>query len=586
VPKNKGKVLLVDDNVALLEMMARYLKHNGFKVEEAESGEDGLRQAKQTLPHLVVLDSMMPDMDGLKVLKSLKADRNTREIPVLMLTALNRKERVAEALENGAVDYVVKGSISSRVLCERIGQLVTKRKDEMEGATTESAPSEEPARGIPGREQIITKAEMRTRISKLAARDEAPEAVVRIIRLVAKRPVPAAEWADEIRRFPQIAEKFTALARSGLWEKANEGDDLHSLAAHRGTEYMNHTGVMLALTESFTRYGDKDIQEQFQHWQHCLACATIARGIALYNGWGNTDTAFTAAMLHDIGLPMMRKYMEKESLAVREVIYHSADPLCEVEQALLGTDHAQFAAALLKGWGISHEIVEAVEMHHTEWEKAREAAKYNPAVVALVQLADTLAKAWSSDIPSVANVSEPADEMMNFLALREGSIEAARRSLDESYAGLEDALLGKIRDSIPNEAGERAAPDALAGTKIGIVDDASPRIDPLRLFLEARNASPLHIKPDEAEKFAPECDSLVYRLRKPVQKTPAFTLLRKLEQDSARKIPAVLVVQRKEDIELIRTKPEVKAKVLRYPYSLAVIADLLTETAEVETTPV
>jgi putative nucleotidyltransferase with HDIG domain len=586
VPKNKGKVLLVDDNVALLEMMARYLKHNGFEVLEAESGEDGLRQAKQTLPHLVVLDSMMPDMDGLKVLKSLKADRNTKGIPVLMLTSLSRQEMVAEALKYGAVDYVVKGSISSAALCERIGQLVTKRKDNLEGTNTENASSIESARGIPGRRQIIADGEMRTRISKLAARDEAPEAVTRIISLAAKHPVPASEWADEIKRFPQIAEKFTALAQSGLREKANEGDDLHSLAAHRGAEYMNHTGVMLALTEFFTRYDDEDIQDQFQHWRHCLTCATIARGIALYNGWGNTDMVFTAAMLHDVGLPMMRKYMEKEYLAVREEIYHSADPLCEVEQTLLGTDHAQFAAALLKGWGISHEIVEAVEMHHTAWEKAREAAKYNPAVVALVQLADTLAKTWSSDIPSEVNVSEPPDEMMDFLALREGSIEAARRSLDESYAGLEDALLGKIRDSIPNEAGERAASDALAGTKVGIVDDAPPQIDPLRLFLEAKNASTLHIKPDEAERFAPECNSLVYRLRKPVQKTPAFTLLRKLEQDSARKIPAVLVVQRKEDIELIRTKPEVKAKVLKYPYSLAVIADLLTETAKAETTTV
>lgn len=102
------KVLLVEDEPDILDMVQYNFEHAGFDVVTAEDGEAALRMVQMEHPSLVVLDLMLPGMDGLEVCKSLKQSSKTKDIPVLMLTA--RKDEVDRilGLELGADDYVVK----------------------------------------------------------------------------------------------------------------------------------------------------------------------------------------------------------------------------------------------------------------------------------------------------------------------------------------------------------------------------------------------------------------------------------------------------------------------------------------------
>lgn len=105
LPPPSTCVLVIDDNASQLELMRRFLDKEGFCVRCAASGEEGLRLAKEMLPIAITLDVMMPGMDGWRVLQTLRSDPALREIPIIMLTMVDDKER---GFALGATDYVTK----------------------------------------------------------------------------------------------------------------------------------------------------------------------------------------------------------------------------------------------------------------------------------------------------------------------------------------------------------------------------------------------------------------------------------------------------------------------------------------------
>jgi len=101
-------LLVVDDNEGNRDMLSRRLRHEGYAVETAEHGRKALEVIKSQPIDLVLLDVMMPEMNGYEVLEQLKADRNWRDIPVIMISALDEIESVVRCIEMGAEDYLPK----------------------------------------------------------------------------------------------------------------------------------------------------------------------------------------------------------------------------------------------------------------------------------------------------------------------------------------------------------------------------------------------------------------------------------------------------------------------------------------------
>jgi two-component system phosphate regulon response regulator PhoB len=126
-PASDMPVLLVEDEHDLLELMSYNLSREGYEVQTANTGEAALKQVKTLAPGLVLLDLMLPGMDGLEVCRTLKSRDATRRIPVIMLTAKGEEQDIVRGLEMGADDYITK-PFSPRVLMARI-RAVLRRAD-------------------------------------------------------------------------------------------------------------------------------------------------------------------------------------------------------------------------------------------------------------------------------------------------------------------------------------------------------------------------------------------------------------------------------------------------------------------------
>src|SRR5208283_5430504 len=112
-------ILVVDDEKDILELVTYNLTKGGYKVAGAASGEEALKLARAKPPDLIVLDLMLPGMDGLEVCKVLKRGDKTAHIPIVMLTARGEEADVVAGLELGADDYITK-PFSPRVLLARV----------------------------------------------------------------------------------------------------------------------------------------------------------------------------------------------------------------------------------------------------------------------------------------------------------------------------------------------------------------------------------------------------------------------------------------------------------------------------------
>ena len=102
------KILVVDDEEILLELLTTKIKREGFVVVEAHDGEEGLRLALAEHPDLILMDIIMPKMDGITAMKKLREDPWGKGVPVIILTNLNTAESVQDSVTNGAYDYLVK----------------------------------------------------------------------------------------------------------------------------------------------------------------------------------------------------------------------------------------------------------------------------------------------------------------------------------------------------------------------------------------------------------------------------------------------------------------------------------------------
>jgi len=125
----EGHILVVDDEEDILELVEYNLARRGFRVSTAASGEEAVAAARSQLPDLVVLDLMLPGVDGLDVCRILKNDPLTADVPIIMLTAKTQEADVVTGLEVGADDYVAK-PFSPRVLLARIRAVLRRSRGE------------------------------------------------------------------------------------------------------------------------------------------------------------------------------------------------------------------------------------------------------------------------------------------------------------------------------------------------------------------------------------------------------------------------------------------------------------------------
>lgn len=118
------KIVLVEDDAFLAGMYVAKLNLENFEVHLAPDGEKGLKTAQAELPSIILLDIILPKMSGFDVLKSLKENPATKDIPVILLTNLGQRDDVQKGLDLGASDYLIKAHFMPSEVVDKIKKLV------------------------------------------------------------------------------------------------------------------------------------------------------------------------------------------------------------------------------------------------------------------------------------------------------------------------------------------------------------------------------------------------------------------------------------------------------------------------------
>ncbi len=122
--KGKAHILLVEDDVFLSNIYQKKFEMEGFKISTADNGEKGLADAKRKKPDIILLDVLLPKLDGFAVLEKLKEDPVTKEIPVILLTNLGQKDDVEKGLESGAADYLIKAHFKPSEVVDKVKKIL------------------------------------------------------------------------------------------------------------------------------------------------------------------------------------------------------------------------------------------------------------------------------------------------------------------------------------------------------------------------------------------------------------------------------------------------------------------------------
>jgi DNA-binding response OmpR family regulator len=122
---SKGTILIVEDQQGFRRIYRDVLENDGYQVLEAEDGEAGWLAAKEKKPNLILLDLGLPKIDGFEVLKRIRANEETKSIPVIIFSVLGEQKDVNRGLELGANDYTVKGFYTPRQILSKIKALIS-----------------------------------------------------------------------------------------------------------------------------------------------------------------------------------------------------------------------------------------------------------------------------------------------------------------------------------------------------------------------------------------------------------------------------------------------------------------------------
>ncbi|MDD3284988.1 MAG: response regulator [Patescibacteria group bacterium] len=127
MPDKKTKVLIVEDETMLVNMYIAKFEKEGFETVQAENGKKGIEVAREEKPDIILLDIIMPEMDGFMVLKELKSTPETKNIPIIMLTNLGQEEDVEKGNKLGAIGYLVKANLTPSQVVDKVKEVLSKK---------------------------------------------------------------------------------------------------------------------------------------------------------------------------------------------------------------------------------------------------------------------------------------------------------------------------------------------------------------------------------------------------------------------------------------------------------------------------
>ncbi len=342
-----GEVLIVDDVDLNREVLERRLTEYGLEVVGARSGKEALAILAQKTPQLILLDIMMPEMDGYQVLAHLKKDKKTKGIPVLMISSVDEQSSIKKALQLGAADYVVK-PFDNVLLKARIRGFL--------GYAKKVDAAEE---GVTGWIESVKRA-----VKNVGVELPVPTDIATTVTQLSMDPAtPIEEIAKIIEMDPAMTAKLLGIANSTFYQGAAKVHKIVDALTRIGMAETRHYVTTIAHKQAFNCNMKSTGRVMERVWLHSLACALAAKKIAETKG-RQGDEFYTWGLLHDIGMAVAVKAIEQSN---------GGDRLDEEEiAAVLVAVHEELGAVTLMSWNMDERAISFASVHHSNLDKADE----------------------------------------------------------------------------------------------------------------------------------------------------------------------------------------------------------------------
>lgn len=421
-------ILIVDDLELFRDTLSMALKSRGFKVYCASNGIEGLELAEINKPSLMLLDIGMPEMDGIEVLRRMKANPALKDIPVFLLTALSQKDKVIEAATLGVRDYLLKSQFSLDTLISRIEKKFHAiQTGAATGASEKTSGRNKPAATSAQNKSLpkVTCADLpvlleRSNVEKLLESSELlkafPPTVSQILAAARNSRASVDDVARAIRQDQAVCLKLLRMANSCLYRRGEQAETIQKAVGRIGLGQIQQIVLAIGVIDIFNSNVENDSISPPLFWEHSLACAIMSADIlrALECPQEQIDSVFTAGLLHDVGRMTYRSAFSNEYAQVVSAARQNHLPLEDVENRMLGASHSEIMIPVLRDWHMPQSLIDPVCGHHHGIDRIRRLADEAKNAAAAVAIADRVAHAMvigSSGNTSVCEI-EPLAELI------------------------------------------------------------------------------------------------------------------------------------------------------------------------------
>ncbi len=393
----KSHILLVEDTAICREPVAYFLSNSGFKVTCAANGREALAAIQSAPPDLILLDLIMPDMDGLTLLRNLHRRNPPSKIPVLLLTAVSDKKHIMEAAKLGVRGYLLKTRFSLDDLLARARQNlgVLASPSPSTDVPNQPAPQVVAASAAPRVESVPKAPETSDSkaldpnealaksmgVSILFTRETCLEhakkalhgkalsgVVAQVIQLATSSGSDAAQLGESISHDPILSAKVLRVGNSTAYATSrgpvtNVFDAIKKI----GFSTVRNIAATVGIIEAMPAGRGRDGFDPIRSWQHSFAVAMLAERLVSAAQNGNQSAAaigYLAGLCHDLGEILFQTCFGDECTKIHEAHERTGHSIAELEKVMLGMPASELISLTVRSLGLPDAILGPIEAMH------------------------------------------------------------------------------------------------------------------------------------------------------------------------------------------------------------------------------
>lgn len=399
-------ILLVESDPLVCQLLQRVLTQESCRVECCEFGEQALARVMVIQPKLIILASPLADMDGLDLLRRLRAYSASATVPVIVLSTSSSKGTVVRYIRLNIHDYQVKSSFDCDRLILSVRRLLSPHEGGDEGrAEPEASPIDDtrivtvtakPERGsvdaLRSIKPLRTRADVLERIDACEQVRAMSPTVQRLLSLTRSANCSIKEVIKVISQDHALALKILRLANSAAFRKGEPVDTIERAVVCIGLEQVRDAAMSIEVIDRFSTQFCSEHFNFAHFWEHAIGCGVACSMIAKAVGESEGES-FTAGLLHDVGRIVYVEVLHDEYEQTIRYAYDKDLPLEQVESRTLLVNHADVMERVLHKWGFSRDLVDPIVYHHLSAANIRQHALNRMSACAALALANRITHA-------------------------------------------------------------------------------------------------------------------------------------------------------------------------------------------------